>query len=135
MQQIEVDFEAWKLLTVRRDGEHHSYNDVVRELLGLCPVDAASASSTSSQVTTGGRTLGGRFLPNGSRLKARYKGQMHYAEIRDNQLIDVEGKRFGSASAAAGAITGTNVNGLTFWEVRRPSDGEWRKLVSLARAQ
>ena len=35
MPTIEIDFETFKHLTMRRNSEDHSYNEVVRELLGL----------------------------------------------------------------------------------------------------
>lgn len=35
MHAVEVDFDVYKQLTVRRTTEDVSYNDVIRELLGL----------------------------------------------------------------------------------------------------
>ena len=132
MQQIEVDFEVWKALTLRRAGEAHTYNEVLRDILGL-PEKSNEPSNVRSDV--GGRSIGGRYLPNGTRFRARYKGDLHQAEIQGGQLIGEAGQAFQSASAAARAITKNNVNGLTFWEVRRPTDVDWRKLTSLAQSK
>lgn len=76
--------------------------------------------------------LGGRFLANGTRLRAKYKDIFYRAEISGGELIYDE-TTHRSASAAARTITGNNVNGLTFWEVKRPEDASWTKLVALPR--
>tara|TARA_B100001765_G_C19376565_1_gene281537 strand:- start:208 stop:585 length:378 start_codon:yes stop_codon:yes gene_type:complete len=122
--QIEIDFEVFKALTSRRQSETHSYNDVLREILGLEP---------AAVQTSHGRALGGRFLPNGTELRARYKGQVYSAEIVSEKFVH-DGKTYSSASAAAKAVTGTNVNGLQFWEVKRPGDVDWKSLKSLQKA-
>lgn len=134
MQQIDVDFEVWKALTLRRKSEGHSYNDVLRELLQLTETPAVLARAKTDGTEKNGRALGGRFLPNGTRLRSNYKGEWHHAEIVKGALIGSNGLPYDSASAAARAITNTNVNGLTFWEAKRPSDSDWRKLVALPRA-
>lgn len=135
MPQIDVDFDVWKALTVRRVTESHGYNDVLRDMLGLSATPPELTNPVAKPASVGGRVLGGRFLPNGSQLRATYKGAVYYAEISTNKLVDADGKVFASASAAASAITGTNVNGLTFWEVKKPTDDEWGKLISLPRSQ
>ena len=123
--QIDIDFDVFKALTVMRQSEVHSYNDVIRDLLGLESKDEMKGSSE-------GRLLGGRFLPNGTKLRAKYKDGYYEAEIRKGGLWYNE-KRYSSASSAARAVTGTNVNGLTFWEVKRPNDFDWLKILMLAR--
>lgn len=131
MQQIDIDFEVWKALTAKRRDESHSYNQVLRELLGIASEGADEPAAMD--LVLAGRALGGRFLPNGTQLRAKYKGAWHHAEIKDAQLVDVDGAVYDSASAAARAVTSTNVNGLTFWDVKRPSDSAWRKLMTLSR--
>jgi hypothetical protein len=131
VQQISIDFDVWKELTARRQSEQHSYNAVLRDLLGLEPV--TSPTITASDVKDNGRVLGGRYLPNGTKLRAKYKDSYYFAEIADGRLLGEGGRVFGSASAAARAVTNTNVNGLNFWEVCRPSDEDWSKLLELPR--
>ncbi len=126
MQQIEVDFDVWKALTAKRTNASHDYNDVLRDMLGL-PISEKPDADVASTVALGKR-LGGRFLPNGSKMRATYKGALHFAEITEGQLRGNGGQVFSSASAAARAVTGTNVNGLTFWDFKRPGDSDWRKL-------
>lgn len=125
--QIEIDFETFKSLTLLRKNESHTYNDVIRELLGL-ETDADDEYSNPLL----GKVIGGRFLPNGTKLRAKYKSLFYTGEIKQSQLI-YDGKSFKSASAAAREVTGTNVNGLEFWDVKRPDDAGWNKLSNLPR--
>jgi hypothetical protein len=128
MQPIEIDFDVFKALTSKRESESHSYNDVLRELLGL----GVSRTQQTSQIQSGqGRLVGGRFLPNGTLLRAQYKGQSYSASIENGQWVSETGEFFDSASAAAKRITNNNVNGLTFWEARRPTDDRWIMLKSI----
>jgi hypothetical protein len=137
--QIDIDFDVYKALTARRDHEGHSYNDVLRELLGLDsfqepdtpePPYSAAADAITIAVTNGFFSRG-VSLPNGSQLRARYKQREYHARIVDDRWLDEGDREHTSPSAAAAAITGTNVNGLRFWEVRRPGDAGWRRLELL----
>lgn len=38
MHTIDIDFDVYKALTMRREKEEMSYNDVLRQMLGLAPV-------------------------------------------------------------------------------------------------
>jgi len=124
--QIDVDFEVFKALTNRRETESVSYNDVLRGLLNLRNPKAPAASSTE-----GGCSFKGVFLPNGTQLRVVYKGTLHQAEIKGGKWLDQNGTPRSSPSDAASAITNTQVNGWRFWEVMRPNDPSWRKLVAL----
>jgi hypothetical protein len=147
MYKITVDFEVWKTLTSKRLVEGHTYNDVIRELLGLDSVvegpdqiellygDFASNSVTEAALgfgnlenSTAGFPARGIFLPNGTVIKATYKQQQYIAEIVDGKWLDTEGKSHSSPSSAAKHVTGTSVNGLRFWSVKRPSDASWHRL-------
>lgn len=130
MPSIDVDFAVWKALTALRRDEAHSYNDVLRALLDLPACEASEAISGTDQEEEG-CYLSGRWMPNGTQLRAQYKGRTHEATIRSGQLTDAEGLAHSSASAAAKAVTSTNVNGLMFWSVKRPGDETWRRLGNL----
>jgi hypothetical protein len=127
MNTIEIDFDVFKALTVRRPSEAVSYNDVLRELLGLEPTDSApetpKGSSNGDWVTKGVR------IPAGTEFRATYKGKVVVARAEHGALL-VNGKSFNSPSAAAVSITGNPVNGWTFWECRLPG-GSWRMLKTL----
>ncbi|MGC6328921.1 hypothetical protein [Rhizorhabdus sp. FW153] len=130
MATIEIDFEVYKELTVRRATEAMTYNDVIRGLLGL---DAGEEVVDAQVLPVGGLTVKGVFLPNGAQLRVTYKGQTYTAEIKDGAWIGGDGERRNTPSDAACAITGTNVNGWRFWHVKRPGDNGWRVLDSLRR--
>ena len=132
MQQIDVDFEVWKDLTVRRKHEGHSYNAVLRELLGLKPTLDQQLSEAFEAFDTSGKNPGfalrGGELVEGTQLRAVYKGTEHRAIIREGRWVAPDGTEYGSPSAAASAISGTNVNGLRFWHAKRPTDREFTRL-------
>ena len=145
MQEIFIDFEVFKALTAKRLNERHSYNDVIRDLLGLDslldepePIEALHDDSgpvRDSRYGAGsliGGSLGfsarGIFLPNGTLLRATYKGRLYNGKIDSGNWIDEDGNSQPSPSAAAKSITGSNVNGLRFWHARRPSDSSWYRL-------
>lgn len=137
---IEVDFDVYKALTARRDHEGHSYNDVLRDLLGLdslvepdlptSPLEA-TADALGKSFTLSGFYSRGLILPSGTLLRARYRQKEFFGRIEEDRWLDQDGHAFTSASAAAAAITGTNVNGLRFWEAKRPGDNGWRRLELL----
>lgn len=128
MKTIEVDFDVFKALTMRRSSEDVTENEVLRDLLGLPPKRTMSA-------TTGGPapgdwvTKGVRF-PVGTEFRANYKGQVHLARV-ENGALALNGKRFDSPSAAAVSITGNPVNGWTFWECRLLGRTSWQTLKTL----
>jgi hypothetical protein len=140
MQQIEIDFQVFKALTNLRESEHHTYNDVIRSLLGLSESDGRhliagiGGALLNSGKGPNGFVASGRFLPHGTILRARYKAAAYHASIKNGAWVNEDGDEFQSASSAARAITQTNVNGLTFWEVKRPSDSDWSKLDSIPKA-
>lgn len=141
MQQIEIDFEVFKALTALRQSETHTYNGVIRDLLGLKKTIARTMSDAIGPVANtiepsekSGFVASGRFLPDGTTLRARYKGRTYYASIHNGKWMDEDSATYQSASSAARAITQNNVNGLAFWEAKRPSDTTWTKLIGLPKA-
>ncbi|HEX5258435.1 MAG TPA: hypothetical protein VFW35_06605 [Sphingomicrobium sp.] len=130
---IDIDFDVYKALTALRRSEDHSYNDVLRELLGL-PVGTSSEPQLTGIGGAAGRLLGGRYLSNGTELRATYKGRLYNASIRGGELVDEAGTMHTSASAAARSITKNTVNGLAFWEAKRPGDIHFQKLLALPKS-
>jgi hypothetical protein len=135
MRTIEVDFDVFKALTLRRPTESVSENDVLRELLGLPPAARAQASalaaSAAGAVSEPGAwiTKGVRF-PAGTEFRAHYKGETHLARVQNGALV-LNGQRYNTPSAAAMAITGSPVNGWTFWECRLPGQAAWQMMKAL----
>ena len=129
MPTIEIDFEVFKQLTLRRETESVTYNDVIRRCLGLLDDGPRENASQSPKTSKSWLYKGVRF-PSGTELRAHYKGVLYSAAI-DEQGILVNGDRASSPSDAARLITNNNVNGWNFWEVRLPDDSRWRVLKSL----
>ena|SRR5262245_56410920 len=126
MATIDVDFEVYKELTVRRATEAVTHNDVIRGLLGL---PAAIVTTVTPSAT--GATFKGVFFPDGTQFRATYKGRTYTAEIKGGAWRDSEGTLRTSPSEAAVKITGKNWNGWRFWQCKRPEDQSWRPIDDL----
>lgn len=129
MATIEVDFDVFKELTVRRKTEATTYNDVVRELLKLPAVSPGQSTRTANGRGPGWVQKGITF-PNGTEFRATYKGKTYMSRVADNQMI-LDGDAMTSLSEAANRITHNSVNGWRFWEYRFPGEAEWRLSDSL----
>jgi len=126
---IEIDFDVFKALTLRRSAENVSYNDVLRELLGLPPKKSA-VSSEEDVPGHGNWVTKGVVFPSGTEFRAIYKGQTYYGKVESGGLV-FDNIRFNSPSAAAVKITGNSVNGWTFWECRIAGESSWKMIKSL----
>lgn len=127
VMQIEVDFEVWQALTGMRNAETDTYNDVLRRLLKLKRGKGSGSRSASESNDWIYKNV---TLPEGTELRFPYKGAAHKAQIKRGKIELSSGERFTSPSAAACAITNTNVNGWRCWEVRHEI-GRWVLLDSL----
>jgi hypothetical protein len=132
MATIDVDFDVFKALTMRRSSEDVTENDVLRELLGLPPKrPSQSPSPQPTQVETHSDWIvKGVRLPAGTELRASYKGKTYLARVEGGALV-LNGERFDTPSAAAMSITKNPVNGWTFWEARLSGQTSWRMLKAL----
>jgi len=129
MMNIEIDFDVFKELTNRRATENITYNDVLRELLGLNPLKTEEISPDFATFD-GSWTTKGVTFPAGTEFRANYKGQNIFGKVESGFLV-VNGKRFDSPSASAVSITGNSVNGWIFWECRLPGKTSWQIIKSL----
>lgn len=145
---IHVTLPVFKALTARLE-EGQTHDDVLRDLLeidsivepepdqliqGLTAFQEGFQQARHERSGKGGFFSRGLWLPNGTKLRARYKGKEYRATVTNNQWLDAENRPQTSPSAAASAITGNNVNGLRFWEAKRPEDASWRRLDILVQA-
>jgi hypothetical protein len=126
MATIEVDFHVFKELTLRRENEEVTYNDVLRDVLGLPPITLHDEGASA----IGGWEYKGVLLPNGTELKRTYKGKTFSAKVTGNKLM-LDGKAMNSPSEAANSVTDTAVNGWTFWKCKFPNSNRWQKLSAL----
>ncbi|MFI4940101.1 MAG: hypothetical protein ACHP7O_07150 [Burkholderiales bacterium] len=135
MPTIEIDFDVFKQLTLRRTNEDVSNNDVIRELLGIGPgksvlKDRSGPSLKNRVALPQDWVAKGVSFPDGTDFKANYKGKIHTARVNDGAIY-VNGKPYHSPSAAAMAITGSPINGWSFWECRFPGKVHWEPIESL----
>ena len=128
MNSIEIDFDVFKKLTALRASESMSYNDVLRDVLGLKSARSAMPTQEVSP-SSGSWTTKGVTFPAGTEFRATYKGQTIYGRAESGALA-VNGKRFDSPSAAAVAVTGNPVNGWIFWECKIPGRSSWQIIKS-----
>lgn len=132
MKTIEIDFEVWRELTNRRETEHHTYNDVIRELLGLEKTDKDQESETSDSGIP--LIADGVIFPHDTEFRKFYKGQYYYGKIENGFLV-VDGKKFLKPSPAAMHITKNLVNGWQFWECKLPGETNWIKINRLRKTK
>lgn len=127
---IEIDFDVYKKLTLHRESENVSYNDVLREILAL-PQKPEPKSKVSNE-TSHWVSKGVRF-PIGTEFRASYKGKLYTATVDKNGLV-MNNQCHKSPSAAAVSITGNSVNGWNFWEARFPNQSSWQLINTLRKA-
>lgn len=126
-ETIRIDFEVYKALTVRRASAAVSYNDVLRELLGLTHETRRPPTQNGSN---GAWVSKGVVFPNGTDFRGRYKGRT-FSGMVDGGALVVDGRRYSSPSPAAMAITKSQTDGWKFWECRRPGDTSWATIKTL----
>lgn len=125
---INVDFDVYKAITLRRPSEDVAENEVLRQLLGL-PAKSQGSSPKGGPMPGDWVSKGVRF-PQGTEFRGRHKGQTHLARVENGGLL-LHGKRYDSPSAAAISVTGNPVNGWRFWEARLPGQGAWQTIDRL----
>lgn len=124
MQSIEIDFDVYKELTMKRENESVSYNDVIRSLLGLDPSHNNSNLDGTYDSSEDWVTKGIRF-PKGTEFRANLNGRAYTGKVEKGALC-VDGKRHTSPSSAAAGLAGYAVNGWRFWEVKLPGKSSWQ---------
>ncbi|MSQ51021.1 MAG: DUF2924 domain-containing protein [Betaproteobacteria bacterium] len=128
MHAIDVDFDVFKAITMRRSSEDVTANDVLRQLLGLPSKKEPTVPSSRPEIGDW-ITKGVRF-PAGTEFRANYKGQTWLGRVDGGALL-MNGKRYDSPSSAAVSITANPVNGWTFWECRLPGQPGWKIIKAL----
>ena len=129
MRTIEVDFDVFKALTLRRPSESVTENEVLRKLLGL-PTKHQDTPMVAGDPAAGDWVSKGVRFPAGTEFRANHKGQTYLARVEGAALV-LNGERFDTPSAAAMSITKNSVNGWTFWECRLPGRSSWQTIKGL----
>ncbi len=110
-----------------RNAETDTYNDVLRRLLKL---KSGKGGKSRFEPNANDWIYKNVTLREGTELRFPYKGTAYKGRIKRGKIELSTGERFTSPSAAACAITNTNVNGWRCWEVRHEV-GRWVLLDSL----
>lgn len=131
MRTIEVDFDVYKALMLRRPSEDVTENDVLRDLLQL-PRKKGPSTAAAAGPAPGDWVAKGVRFPAGTEFRAHHKGQTYLGRVEAGALM-LNGKPYDSPSAAAVSITGSPVNGWRFWEARLPGEAGWKMIESLRR--
>ncbi len=135
MPQVDIDFEVFKELTIRRPTEDVTYNDVIRGLLNLSARSQRGSvppQRGNSQPPKGmSWVVGDTSIPAGSEFTADYKGKTYSGIVKDGKLVLSDGHTFATPSAAGVHITGSKVNGWRFWKCRLPSANQYVVLERL----
>jgi len=129
MRTIEIDFEVYKALMLRRKSEEVSFNDVLRDLLNLSPSTSFKSPVKIERTDRPWMSRGVKF-PHGTEFRSTYNGIEYTGQVNNGALV-VEGERFDSSSEAAFFITGDEVDGWYFWECKRPGTDSWKGINSL----
>ena len=146
---IAVDFDIHKMIEAERASFEETENAVLRRLLGL-PELVVSPHPTSEVETDGGassyrpsaRSWRGKGveLPEGTALRLAHPRVESSGTIHNGVWI-VEGKKFRTPSSAACYVVSEamgrpmSVNGWLYWQVKRPTDSDWKPLNSLRPAE
>jgi len=131
MQTIQIDFDVFKAITVRRPSAAVTENDVLREVFGLPPLQGGKASTKPSRGRSkiGGWMSEGVNFPIGTTLQHRFRGgRIAAAKIVANG-VEYDGQVYPGLSPAAAAASGHQANGWQFWELNTLFG--WRKADSL----
>jgi hypothetical protein len=131
VQSIDIDFDVFKALTMLRTSEADTYNDVLRVLLKLTPLEKRPSVA---EPTKGMAWVSkGVVFPDGTEFRATYKGQNVTARVARGRLRGAGDKIATSLSHAARLVTQNSVDGWSFWEVKRPDDLKWQQAGTLRR--
>ena len=142
MNSIEIDFDVYKKLTNLRETESVTYNDVLRQVLKISTPQNELHSSpinleiqfNSGSTNKNNWTTKGVTFPAGTEFRGHYQGKIVLGRVESGGL-KVNGTRYTSPSAAAGAITSTSVNGWIFWECKKPLEDEWQLIDYLRKKE
>jgi len=135
---IQIDLDVHKLIEAERRSFDEPSLTALRRLLGLPEKLPTTPPGPSSISPEGGRPWSskGVVLPHGTHLRMSYNGRTHTGKIIDGKW-HVEGNVYSSPSGAASDVaitkrgTKTSLDGWEYWEVKRPTDAHWVRLLEL----
>jgi hypothetical protein len=135
---IQIDIQVHQYLEGRRTDPSQTHNDILREMIGLPFLDQrvfADGLDTTGEWSCGWSGAGVE-LPNGTKLRMSYNGQM-YAGIIAQGAWHSGGASYRSPSGAASGVararrgTRVSVDGWAYWEVQTPGSDDWTRIGTL----
>lgn len=119
---VPVSIELYQSLLARHG---NATNAVVEYIVSDFLDRTADDFVVGQHGTTEGITWDPLFLPSGSRLRTKYKGEYVYAEVQGDRVI-ANGQSFTSVAQATNSMRGgTSNNAWQVLEVCRPGDPRW----------
>lgn len=131
---ILVDIQVLQFLESKRVAPVQTHNDILRGIIGLPPTDDDGEDKTPEQ--SPGWSSKGVELPNGTKLRMSYNGQLHAGVIVQGAW-HTEGAIYRSPSGAAAGVarsrrgTQVDLDGWHYWEVQKPGSSNWIRLGKL----
>ncbi len=126
MASIDVDFDVYRELTSRRTSEEVSYNDVLRQLLGL-PPKSFDPQAAKSQAPTSDWKAGGLTFAEFTEIKLTHKGTVHQGRVEKGAFV-LKGKSYPALEELVNEITQGNPQDWIFWSQRKPGESTWTEL-------
>lgn len=127
-RQIEIDVEVNRWIESKRTSFDQTHNDILRAEAGLQLSPRHPPAAPGEEPNDAGVWAGkGVTLPAGTRLRMTYNGEIHTGRIESGSWV-VNGGRYVSPSAAAGAVAGVSLNGWIYWEAQLPGTGKWQPI-------
>jgi hypothetical protein len=131
---IRVDSQVFQVLESRRAAPAQTHNDVLREMIGLPALDETEPDTTAEQ--SDGWSSKGVELPNGTKLRMSYNGQL-YAGMIVQGAWHTGGAIYRSPSGAAAGVarsrrgTRVDLDGWHYWEAQKPGSSSWVRINRL----
>ena len=137
LRPIAVDVDVFRFLESRRSSFDQTHNDILREVIGLPPVNPSPSSDTKPEDSNRGAwSWKGVTLPSGTQLRMSYNGRIQTGEVAHGAW-HVAGAFYRTPSAAAAGVARSkdgnpvSLNGWLYWDVKRPADDDWIPIKKL----
>jgi hypothetical protein len=125
---IEIDFDVFKAITVRRETEETTANDVLRLVFKLPPANQKQAEDGQNNALVWSHA--GVDFPEGTEFMAKLRENTYTMKVEGGKLM-LDGEQVYSPSEAAKKLAGHSRNGWFFWFCRFPGHKDWVLLNNL----
>jgi hypothetical protein len=140
LRSIDIDFDTWRLIQIEKTGFEEPDFVALRRLLKLPELKNDERPKEEPKVVAPIATANGANgapwgdqgvrLPHGTPVRMSYgHGRQKFEGVINNGDWLIDGNRYKSPSAAAGAVTKISLNGWLYWEAFL--HGQWHKLADM----